>query len=54
MWYAKINASTAIATGSTYRECSDAALATGIWDSSPGSHAPYYITTMPPTEELPE
>lgn len=35
-----------VATGRTYLQCSDRALATGIWDQAPGTVAPYYLTTI--------
>lgn len=52
-WYAKLDNNTVIATGNSYTQCSNNALATGIWkdkDNPQGSVAPYYITTIAPEE----
>jgi hypothetical protein len=46
IWKAKLHDDDrVIATGSGYIECSDNALATGVWDAAPGTSAPYYITS---------
>lgn len=52
-YYAKLGPGEVIAKGATYRECADAALKTGLWDCAPGTVAPYYITTIPPSVKPP-
>lgn len=49
-WYAiKQEGGEVVATGSTYREVSDAAFAAMPWGGNPaGEVAPYYLTTLAP------
>lgn len=45
LWVARMHdTDRIIAYGTTYMECSQNAADTGIWDMSPGSCAPYYIS----------
>lgn len=49
IWYAKIDGGKVIASGHSYRECSDAAFAAMPWGGF-GEVAPYILTTVPPKD----